>query len=86
MRDYGFIGKVLDYDNEKKLIKIEQRNHFKQGDAVEIMPPRGKHFELTLDELYDENMKPITAAPHPQQTVYIPFDKPVDKNSIMRRK
>ncbi len=86
MRDYGFIGKVLGYDAEKKLIKIEQRNHFKLGDVVEIMPPRGKHIGLTLTKLYDENFEEITVAPHPQQTVYIPYDESVEKNSIMRRK
>lgn len=86
VRDYGFIGKVLDYDRAKGLIRLEQRNHFKQGELVEIMPPKGRHFELKLDEMYDENMESISAAPHPQQIVYIPCDIEVEKNSIMRRK
>lgn len=86
MRDYGFIGKVLDYDEERHLIKIEQRNHFKLGETVEIMPPKGKHIVLTLTEMLNENYEPITVAPHPQMTVYIPYGEFVDKNSIMRRK
>ena len=86
VRDYGFIGKVIGYDAGKGMIKIEQRNHFKSGDTVEIMPPVGRHFELTLNEMYDENMEKITTAPHPQETVYIPYDKAVAVNSIMRRK
>lgn len=86
MRDYSFIGKVLGYDEEKKLIKIEQRNNFKAGETVEIMPPVGRHLTLTLNEMYDENMLPISVAPHPQQTVYIPFETKVAENSIMRRK
>ena len=86
LRDYGFIGKVTGYDNDKKLVKIEQRNHFKLGETVEIMPPKGKHITLTLSEMFNEDFEPITVAPHPQQTVYIPFDEPIEQNSIMRRK
>ncbi len=86
LRDYGFIGKVIGYDNDKKLVKIEQRNHFKLGETVEIMPPKGKHITLTLSEMFNEDFEPITVAPHPQQTVYIPFDEPIEQNSIMRRK
>lgn len=86
LRDYGFIGKVLGYDNDKKLVKIEQRNHFKLGETVEIMPPKGKHITLTLSEMFNEDFEPITVAPHPQQTVYIPYDEAIEQNSIMRRK
>ena len=86
LRDYGFIGKVTGYDNDKKLVKIEQRNHFKLGETVEIMPPKGKHITLTLSEMFNEDFEPITVAPHPQQTVYIPFDEAIEQNSIMRRK
>ena len=86
MRDHGLLGKIKGYDDETGTRKIEQRNHFKSGDTVEIMPPVGRHFELTLDEMYDENMEKITTAPHPQETVYIPYDKAVAVNSIMRRK
>ena len=86
LRDYGFIGKVLGYDDDKKLVKIEQRNHFKLGETVEIMPPKGKHITLTLSEMFNEDFEPITVAPHPQQTVYIPYDEAIEQNSIMRRK
>ncbi len=86
MRDYGFIGKVLGYDAERKLIKIEQRNHFKVGETVEFMPPNGKHTVLTLTEILNENYESVPTAPHPQQTVYIPFDEEVQVHSIMRRK
>ena len=84
LRDYGFIGKVIGYDNDKKLVKIEQRNHFKLGEIVEIMPPKGKHITLTLSEMFNEDFEPISVAP--QQTVYIPFDEAIEQNSIMRRK
>ena len=86
LRDYGFIGKVIGYDSDKNMVKIEQRNHFKLGETVEIMPPKGKHITLTLSEMFNEDLEPITVAPHPQQTVYIPFDEPIEQNSIMRRK
>lgn len=86
MRDYGFIGKVLEYDNEKRLLKIEQRNNFKVGEHVEIMPPKGHHKEILLTEMYNDKLEPISVAPHPQQTVYIPYDDAIEPNSILRRK
>ncbi len=86
VRDYGFIGKVIGYDENKKLVKIEQRNNFKIGDTVEIMPPKGKHFEFIIDKMFNEKMESITVAPHPQEIVYIPIERTVEEFSIMRRK
>ncbi len=85
-RDYGFIGKILGWDEDRKLLKIQQRNNFRVGDHVEIMPPKGKHTEFVIEKLYDENFEEISVAPHPQQTVYTPYDIRIPENSIMRRK
>ena len=41
-----FIGTVLDYDDETKLAKVEQRNYFKKGDKIEVFGPNDE-FALT---------------------------------------
>ncbi|NLY72315.1 MAG: U32 family peptidase [Tissierellia bacterium] len=80
-----FLGLVLDYDREKKLIKLEQRNKFSIGDNVEIVGPGFSSFKLEIKELYNEKMEPIEEAPHPQQLVYIPCDIEVTPMNLMRR-
>ena len=36
-----YLGQVISYDNEKKLIQIYERNYFEVGDKVEIFTPNG---------------------------------------------
>ena len=85
VRNYDFIGMVLDYDSEKNMALIEQRNYFKVGDNIEIMRPDGDNLNYTIEKMYDEDGQPITVAPHPQQKVYIPVDEPLSRYSILRR-
>ena len=86
VREYGFIGKVLEAHPEKGLLLVEQRNHFRCGETVELMPPVGRHFEWTVTAMYNEAMEPIDAAPHPQQKLWLPSDHRVPPGSILRRK
>ncbi|NLX70608.1 MAG: U32 family peptidase [Clostridiales bacterium] len=86
IREYDFIAMVLDYDFDKKIAKVEQRNPFKIGDKVEILSPVGEPFTYTITEMMDENSQHIENAPHPQQKVYIPIEHPLQKYSMLRRK
>lgn len=74
IRGFEFVGRVLDYDKEKKILKVEQRNKIVIGDEVEIFGPGRKHVSHKITELFDDKMEPITEAPHPQQTIYIPIE------------
>lgn len=86
VKEYDFIGMTEEYITEKKLLRIEQRNKFQIGDEIEIHQPDGKLIHLTVTEMYNEEMESIRNAPHPQMTVYIPMDRPVQKGSLIRRK
>lgn len=79
-----FLGVVLDYDKEKHLIKIEQRNFFKVGDSIEIFGPEIETKKLTIKEIFDENMNKIEIVRHPKQIVYLPFEEEVFKNNLVR--
>lgn len=80
-----FIGYVLDYDQDKKLIKMEQRNNFKVNDKVELFMPNHQEYSFTITKMYDKDFNPIEVAPHAQQIVYIPFDEMVLPYSMMRK-
>jgi len=86
IRTYDFIGMVLDYDSEKNMALIEQRNSFKVGETIEIMRPDGDSLEYTIKEMYDEEGQSINIAPHPQQKVYLPMEIPLNRYSMLRRR
>ena len=81
-----FLGLVLDYDDLKKQLIIEQRNYFKKGDIVEIFGPDNEYISLTINEIYDEENNLIEVVRHPNQIVKIPLNIRVSKHSIMRVK
>lgn len=79
-----FLGLVLDYDEERKLAIITQRNYFKKGDVVEIFGPNISTFSFEINKMYDENDNEIEIANHPEQIVKIKLDQKVYKDDIMR--
>ena len=79
-----FLGFITDYDEDNKIIVLEERNYFKKGDSVVIFTPSGEEHYLTLDHIYDNDMNEIENANHPKQIVKIKYDKKIEKNSMMR--
>ncbi len=80
-----FVGLVLDYDAASGTALVEQRNHMKVGEEIEIFQPRGGGWRQTLEEMTDEDGARIEAAPHPQQHVHIRMARPTEKYAILRR-
>lgn len=80
-----FVAVVLNYDKKTHLVQLEQRNNFKVGDTIEIFGPQIENIKINVNEMYDENMKKIDVAPHPQQIIYIKLDKEVYKNNLVRK-
>ena len=78
-----FLGLVLEYDKNTKLAKVEHRNYFKKGDKVEIFGP-DKDFNFKIEEIYDEDKKPIEIVRHPKQIVYLKMPKEVSVNDMMK--
>jgi len=86
IRQYDFIGMVLDYDRQRSMALVEQRNPFKKGDEAEILRPHGEPLKFTIDRMFDVDGQPIDSAPHPQQKVYIPMPYCLERYSMLRRK
>lgn len=85
-RLYDFIAIVKGYDAEKKMVILEQRNHFKSGETLEFVPPGETPAEIGTDVMYDEFMQKIDKAPHAQMTVYVPSETEFPPMTIVRRK
>lgn len=81
-----FLGIVLDYDEEKKLATIEQRNYFKKGDVVEIFGPNSSTISIKINEIFDEADNIIDIVRHPKQIVKIKIEQKINKNDLMRIK
>ena len=85
IKPYAFCGVVLDYDPMTQLAKIEQRNKMVIGDKLQLF---GKHFhemDYSIEKMYDENMQPITEAPHAQEIIYMPVEHPLECMDILRK-
>lgn len=85
VRDYVFLGLVLDYDAEKGIATIEQRNKMVIGDEIEVIGPNRELFVQKIEQMWNDQGEEIEAAPHPQQIVKMKMAKPVVQFDIIRR-
>lgn len=81
-----FLGVILEYDEESKLAKVEQRNYFKIGDNIEIFGPTIEDINIKIEEIFDEEMNPIDIVRHPKQIVYLKINDKVFPNDLIRIK
>lgn len=80
-----FIGLVMDYDNETKMVTLQQRNYFTKGQEVEFFGPGIENFRMTITDLWDEKGNNLDVARHPLQIVRFKSDIPVRPNNMMRK-
>jgi len=73
-----YLGQVIDYDKDKKLLKIFERNYFEVGDTIELFTPKGDHIEFVLEDLYNQEMEAETIARHPDNIYYLGLDTSID--------
>ncbi|USK63387.1 peptidase U32 family protein [Peribacillus frigoritolerans] len=82
---FDFAGLVLDYNEETKIVTMQQRNFFKPGDEVEFFGPEIENFTQKIGTIWDESGKELEAARHPLQIVRIQVDNRVYVNNMMRK-
>lgn len=85
IREYDFLGMVIDFDKETNIATVEQRNRTFKGDEIEIFGPHTKYFTQTIDKMWDEKGNEIDVAPHAQQIFKIKIDQPIDKYFLIRK-
>ncbi len=65
-------------------LKLSQRNRFFVGDTLDILEPGEKPFDFTVNYIENEERECISSTPHPMMTVWMPFDKPLKKGTLLR--
>lgn len=86
IREYDFVGMVLEYDKETRIAKIEQRNRMIVGDEIEVVVPGKDYFVQTIGAMKNDEGESIRTAPHAQMTVYMPMEQEVVPYTILRKK
>lgn len=81
-----FLGIVLAYDEQNKIVTLEQRNYFKVGDTVEFFGPNIETFTYQVEEIYDEEMQVLEVANHPKMIIKLNVDTKLNKYDMMRIK
>ena len=85
VRDYAFVGLVLDYNKETGIATVEQRNKMVIGDEIEIIGPKRDMFAQKLEKMWNDDGENIESAPHHQLIVTIKLEKSVARFDILRR-
>lgn len=85
VREYDFIGLVLDYDENTGIATVEQRNRIFKGDIVEVMGPDIDNFHQKVSSMWNDKEEEIEVAPHAQQIIKIKMDKPVKQYYLLRK-
>ena len=80
-----FVGLVLGYEETTGFALVEQRNHMRVGDEIEIFQPQGAGWRQRIEEMTDADGTSIETAPHPQQRIRIPMERSVEKYAILRK-
>ena len=82
-----YLGQVLEYDKNKHLVKILERNYFEVGDTVLLFSPNGDEVEFKVTKLYNKDMVEEDVARHPDEVYYLYLDSDISivKYSMIRK-
>lgn len=84
---YEIAAIVKGYDEENKRLILEQRNKFSVGDTLEIVSPTKNHGKtLKVEQIINDNGEEQEAAPHPQQTIFVPSRLSLQENDILSKR
>ena len=84
LQTHEFVGLVRDWDNGR--LTVEQRNHMKEGETLEVFCPDGSLRTLVLKEMRNQDGEPIVAAQHPQMVFTCRAAESIPESAILRRK
>lgn len=82
---HDFCGLVLDYNEETKMVTLQQRNFFKRGQEVEFFGPEIGTFTTVVEQIWDEKGNELDAARHPLQIVQFKVEQSLYPYNMMRK-
>lgn len=85
IRNYDFIGVVLEYDKESKIATVEQRNRFFLNDKVEIFGNSKDFYEFKIDNIKNLKGENIEVANRPKDKLLIKIDLPLEPGDMIRK-
>ncbi|WP_300410518.1 U32 family peptidase [Lagierella sp.] len=85
IRNYDFVGIVLDYDDESKIATIEQRNRIFSGDKLEVFGPEKGFKEFTMGKMINSDNEIVEVVPRAKEVFKTKLDFPVKKNDLIRK-
>jgi putative protease len=80
-----FVGLVKGYDAASGRVTVEQRNHVREGEVLEVLTPAGDLFSWTVTHMKDADGNPIDAAPHAQMIYTADGSEKMVPYSLIRR-
>ena len=69
-----YVGDVMTYDADKKMVQIEAKNKFSVGDWVEIIHPAG-NFDMQIESMQNNQGETVSSAPGSGHEVWIAVPK-----------
>jgi len=79
-----FMANVLGWKDG--VLKLRQRNNFKVGDELEVLSPNAAPFSFAVTSIQNEDGEYQQTAPHPNQIIFVPCEKPLEEGDILRRR
>ena len=83
---YDFVGLILPGHGEEGTNQVQQRNHFKVGEILEYLTPRGQVGLVKITRLVNRDGEEVDKAPHPLEELTMTGDKTLPAFSILRRR
>lgn len=80
-----FIGIVHNYNPKTQEVLIEQRNHFKVGELVEVLSPHFEPISFFIEKMTTIDGEKREVARHPKEQLYIPTPMPLSPYDILRK-
>jgi putative protease len=82
-----FLGQVISYDKDKKLLMIKERNYFEKGECAQLFTPNGDLLTFTVNKVFDKDMNLVDIIRHPDEIYYVEVDAPFEvmEYSMLRR-
>ncbi|MBE6883841.1 MAG: U32 family peptidase [Ruminococcaceae bacterium] len=84
IREYDVVAKVD--GSENGLLRCTELNRFSVGESVEIVDKGKPPVSLTISEMFDEEMQPLSVARHPEMTVFIRCEHKFSPGAMIRKK
>lgn len=83
IRNYKFVGKVIEKISENKYI-VDVRNKIRKNDVVEIIPRTGSNITIHLNKIVDYEAGESLEEANPNQKIVIESKKPLEVGDLIR--